>query len=144
MRRLATVFLMVGPVLLIGLLPVRPLILAIWPAPVEEIVGLDGRWNLVPVLQGSSVVNDDDIRARTRPISVVEVQLNDGHRVHGYLIDRVGNEDTDAALLLATGPESRKILPVAELTFVLYPNDMSWSDRFGLAMMRLIHRQPLS
>ncbi len=144
MRRLATLFLMVGPVLLIGLLPLRPLILAIWPAPVEEIVRLDGRWSLVPVLPRSLAVDDGDIRARTRPMSLVEVQLRNGDRVHGYLLDRIDSADTGAALLLATGPKSRKLLPVAEQLFVFYPNDLSWSDRFRLAMTRLRHRQPVS
>ena len=149
MRRFATVLLIVGPVLLVALLPMRPLLLAVWPAPVDEVVRPDGRWVLVPWLRAPSLFDDhgktrEVIGARTRPLSLVEVQFHDGVRVHGYLVDRTGNPDTESSLLLQTGPDDRRFLRVNDLAFVFYPNDMSLTDRVRLAWERLKQRQPIS
>jgi hypothetical protein len=148
-RRIATVLLIVGPVLLVALLPLRPLVLAVWPAPVDEVVQPDGRWILVPWLRAPWLVDDfgmarEVVGVRTRPLSLVEVQFHDGVRVHGYLVDRTGSSDIGSSLLLETGPDDRRLLRVTDLAFVFYPNDMSLTDRVWLAWERLKQRQPIS
>lgn len=144
MSRSATAFLLLGPVLAIGLWPFRPLLLAIWPGPVEEIMIADGDWLFAPVLLGSVVVEADQVRARSRPVSLVEAHLGDGRLVHGYLIERSDSAGADGVMLLATGPETRQALPFDDLVMMFYPNDLSLAERFSLAMKRLKARQPLS
>lgn len=140
---------MVGPVLLVSLLPLRPLILAVWPAPVDEIMQPDGSWVLDPLFRADPVVDGhrrshEVAGVRTRPLSLVEVQFHDGFRVHGYVVDRIENSTTETSLLLATAPDDRRLLPLNDLAFVFHPNNMSVSDRFRLAWDRLRQRQPTS
>lgn len=141
MRRLATFVLLLGPVVLIGLLPTRPLVSEVWPQPVEEWVLDDGHWILQPAPRSLNQEQTDQLRVRTRPLSVLAAQLDDGSRVHGYLLERVEDGDT---LVLQTGPETIEALPVARLTWLYHPNDMSFSERLRLAFARLRALQPLS
>jgi hypothetical protein len=133
--------LLIGPVVLLGVLPARPLVSAVWPGPIEELVLPDGRWRLEPVSWQSSFSRNNALRARTRPYSVIEVQLHDGSRERGYLISQ--NPGADGQLKLQTGPGQHKVLPLSTTRFRFYPNDMFLRERLRLALSRLQDRLPL-
>jgi hypothetical protein len=134
--------LLIGPVVLLGVLPARPLVSAVWPGSIEERVLPDGSWRLEPVRWQSAFARNDAVRARTRPYSVVEVQLQDGSRERGYLISDTSGPDGE--LTLQTGPDQHRVLPLSATRFRFYPNDMLWRERLRLAAIRLQDRLPLT
>lgn len=142
MRRLAAVILLVGPVMVIGVLPVRTLVPEVWPRPVEELVLTDGSWILQPAGWIPFSAPGGDVQARTRPLSVIEVELRDGSRERGYLIDKTSGPD--GQLTLQTGRGQQRTLPVSTTTLIFSPNDMPWNRRIRLALARLKNRLPVN
>ncbi|MFW5815671.1 MAG: hypothetical protein ACOCVP_02325 [Wenzhouxiangella sp.] len=128
-----------GPVLMMGALPARSVLLEVWPRPVEELVLADGRWVIQPARWNRWDGPDGEVRARTRPWSVLELQLDDGSRLRGYLI-----EQTPAALVLQTGPDQHHTVAVSSTAFKFTPNNMRWRQRMRLAWARLNARLPVS
>lgn len=144
MRRFATAILLLGPITIVSLLPLRPLLFAVWPAPVEELVTIDGGWTLTPVIGSQNEPDKNIVRARTRPLSLVELETVDGDRLYGYLIEKGEASKGEAALRIKTGPDRVQVIPSADLVALLYPNDMSLAERFRLALGRIRSRHPLS
>ena len=144
MRRLATAILLFGPIVLVALLPLRPLLIAVWPVPVEELVTEDGDWLLIPIIGDQTGPDNTVVKARTRPLSLIELETVNGERVHGYLIDRMALASDEEALTIQTGPEELRVIPSSELALLLYPNDMSLADRLKTALGRIQNRHPIS
>lgn len=72
---------------------------------------------------------------------MLEVELQDGSRERGYLINQT--EGPDGQLTLQTGPGQHRLLPLSDMKFLFYPNDLSWRQRLVLALDRLQQRLPL-
>jgi len=144
MRRFATAILLLGPITIITLWPLRPLLIAVWPVPVEELVTTDGGWILAPAIGGQNRPHESTIQARTRPLSLVELETVHGERIYGYVIERGELAAGGYAVTLKTGPDRVQVIPDADLAAVLHPNDMTVADRFRLALGRIRNRHPLS
>lgn len=136
------VVLLAGLAFAAGALPMRTLIPTVWPGPVEEWVLADGDWILQPSSGNSLPASSAGVRARTRPVSVIEVQFRNGDRERGYLIDKTSGPD--GALIVQTGPDEQRIVPVATLAGTFYPNNTPGIERLRLALARLKERSPVS
>lgn len=134
--------LLFGPVLILGALPARSLVPEVWPRPVEELVLADGSWIIQPVRWNPWGGPGGEVRARTRPWSVLELQLRDGSRLRGYLIEQTAGPA--AALVLQTGPDQQQTVPLASTVFKFKPNNMRWRQRLRLAWARLNARLTVS
>ncbi|NDY96725.1 hypothetical protein G3I74_13395 [Wenzhouxiangella sp. C33] len=133
-----TMVLLLGLALIVGAVPARTLLPAVWPASVEELVLPDGRWILQPARWGLQPAGGDEVQARSRPLSVLEVHFEDGSRERGYVVDRTAGPD--GVLILQTGPKRQRIVPESALAFAFYPNDMRLGQRLELALARLKRR----
>ncbi|MCA1780536.1 MAG: hypothetical protein LC637_14500 [Xanthomonadaceae bacterium] len=141
-NRLSTLVLLVAVIALIGILPARPLLPAVWPRPVEELVLPDGRWVFRPAPWHFLAAGADESRARTRPLSLLQVQLSDGSNEHGYIVAQ--SSGSTGTLILQTGPGQQRSLPVSSVAFMFYPNDLPLGQRVRLARGRLQERLPFS
>ncbi len=148
MRRLSTAFLLLGLVMIIALLPLRPVLIDIWPTPVEERVTSDGGWVLVPAMSDQNAPDRGILRARTRPLSLVELRTVHGGRVYGYIIEPdIEPEDTSSgerALRIQTGPDAVQTIARTDVLGMLYPNDMSVRERLEAALRQLRNRHSFS
>lgn len=130
--------LLIGLALIVGAVPARTLLPAVWPASVEELVLPDGRWIFQSARWHRQTAGRDEVQARSRPLSLLEVQFHDGSLERGYVIDRT--HGPDGVLILQTGPKRQQIVPESALAFAFYPNDLRLGQRLELALERLKRR----
>ncbi len=127
--------------LVVATLPTRPVWQSVWPERVEEIVFADGLWALQSASRGAAVNQTADIRARTRPTSLVAARLVDSSVHYGFVLERA-ETDSGQTVLLSIAPEKEVVVDSAEVVEWVYPNALDLVERFRLAYVRLVSRTP--
>lgn len=142
--------------------PARHVLVPLWPGPVEELLylqadGETGR-DLVTVRGVSGRSHSRPLLARSRPVSLVKVEMVDGSWRHAYLLGVASSDDlslgdevpqrlldpvvdigeTDFETLVLTCADGERFeVPASEVRQLIYPNRLAAIERLRLAWQRL-------
>jgi len=140
-RQLSATVVLIILALVTAALPTRPVWVSVWPERIEELVYADGQWVLRPARRSTGVHPSEDIRARTRPISLVKARLSDDRAYFGFIMEKLETSEGEQ-WLLSIGPEQEVMIDSGEVVEWIYPNALSVVEQLRLAYARLINRKP--
>ncbi len=141
LRQLSATVLLITVALVAAAVPTRPVWVSVWPERIEEVVHADGQWLLQPARRSTGDHPSEDIRARTRPISLVKARLSDDRVYFGFVMEQLQTSEGEQ-WLLSIGPEEEVRVDSADIVEWIYPNALGMVEQLRLACARLISRTP--
>lgn len=124
------------PALLV--LPARHALIEVWPGRVEEWVLADGSRVFSPPEQIAPAV--EQVVARSRPLSLLTFELDDGEAVQGFVLS--GSIHAEDDLIIDDGVATQQI-DTARIRRAYRPNALTAGERLQLTLDRLRDlRQP--
>lgn len=125
------------PALLV--LPARHALTEVWPERVEELILADGSRVFSPPAQIVPAV--EPVVARSHPLSLLTLELDDGVVVHGFVLS--GSIDGEDELIIDDGAATQQI-DAARIRRAYRPNALTAGERLQLTLGRLRElRQPI-
>ena len=145
--------------------PARHVLEPLWPGQVEELLYLEAGGEagriLVPAHRASVATHTKPVLARSRPASLVRVELIEGNWHHGYLLGVSSADDQSLRkdipqelletvaelhepdydmLVMACADGQRFEMAVSEIRRVIYPNRLVVTQRAQVAWQRFVDR----